>query len=104
MAPLALIACGLALYLVVTSTLSDAGGGATSNRAEEAIGSDGRESSAADRRRARPRPRRIYTVKPGDTASIIAERTGVSIETIERLNPRIEPRLLSPGDRLKLRP
>jgi LysM domain len=104
MAPLALVACGLALYLVVTSTLSDPGGGDASNSAGEAIGPDARESSEGARRRARRRARRIYTVKPGDTASTIAEKTGVSIVTIERLNPRIDPRLLSPGDRLKLRP
>ena len=35
---------------------------------------------------------------------MIAEKTDVSIQRIARLNPRLEPGLLTPGDRLKLRP
>ena len=43
-------------------------------------------------------------VKPGDTPSSIAVKTGVTLAEIERLNPDLDPQLLAPGDRLKLRP
>ncbi len=103
LAPLALIGCVVALYAVVTSTLSEGGGDAGPNRAGQNVTQGGRPASDGGGRRER-RPRRMYTVKPGDTASKIAEKTGVSIARIERLNPRLDLGVLSPGDRLKLRP
>jgi hypothetical protein len=104
LAPLALVGCVVALYVVVTSTLSDDDGrGAGSNRTGQSATQGGRPASDGTGRRERRRPRRMYTVKPGDTASTIAEKTGVSIQRIARLNPRLDLGVLSPGDRLKLR-
>jgi LysM repeat protein len=45
-----------------------------------------------------------YVVKPGDNLTLISERTGVEIETLERLNPDLDPQALHAGDRLKLAP
>jgi LysM repeat protein len=42
-------------------------------------------------------------VRPGDTPSTIAERTGVPLEDLEALNPDIDPQQLTPGQRLRLR-
>jgi LysM domain len=103
LAPLALVGCVVALYVVVTSTLSEEGGDAGSNRAGQSVTQGGRPASDGTGRRER-RPRRMYTVKPGDTASTISEKTGVSVRRIARLNPRVDLGVLSPGDRLKLRP
>jgi LysM repeat protein len=43
-------------------------------------------------------------VRPGDSPSTIAERAGIPLETLEELNPRMDPRALHLGDRLKIRP
>jgi LysM repeat protein len=51
----------------------------------------------------KPKGRRRYTVKAGDTPSSIAEKTGVPLEEILRLNPDLDPQTLSPGQRIKLR-
>ena len=45
----------------------------------------------------------FYVVKPGDSLSGIAEKTGVPITTIEALNPHIHPNNLQPSQRLRLR-
>ncbi len=46
---------------------------------------------------------RFYTVRPNDTLSKISARTGVSLSTIEALNPSVSPDSLHPQQRLKLR-
>lgn len=43
-------------------------------------------------------------VRPGDTPYAIAERAGIPLERLEELNPRMDPRALHVGDRLKLVP
>ena len=48
------------------------------------------------------RKRRIYTVKPGDTPSGIAEATGVTLEQLEEANPDLDPQLLAPGQRIRI--
>lgn len=44
-----------------------------------------------------------YTVRPGDTLGHIAERTGVAVKTIQKLNG-IKGSVIRPGQKLKLRP
>ena len=46
---------------------------------------------------------KVYVVKEGDSLTAIAVTTGVQIETIERLNPDVDPQALIPGQKLKLR-
>ena len=41
-------------------------------------------------------------VKPGDTPSGIAEKTGVSLEQLEEANPDLDPQLLAPGQRIRI--
>ena len=66
---------------------------ATSQRAADRDAGDepqeGARSSADSARR--------YTVKPGDTPSAIAEKTGVPLEQILQLNPDLDPQTLAPG-------
>jgi LysM repeat protein len=45
----------------------------------------------------------VYTVRSGDTLSQISVKTGVSVPTLEALNPGINPNALQTGQRLKLR-
>jgi len=51
----------------------------------------------------KPPKSRIYVVKNGDTLSAIAERVGVALEDLQRLNPKVTPQSLVPGQRLRLR-
>ena len=99
LAPLALIGFAVALLVVVSSS-NDSGGAAapnqtTGNRATAT-------PAAAAGKRERKGPRR-YIVKTGDTPSSIADKTGVPLEEILRLNPDLDPQTLAPGQRIKLR-
>ncbi|MGO9751828.1 MAG: LysM peptidoglycan-binding domain-containing protein [Solirubrobacteraceae bacterium] len=53
----------------------------------------------------RPKPRGplVWTVRSGQSFGSIADQTGVSIATLEALNPRLQPATLQPGDRVRLR-
>ena len=52
--------------------------------------------------RERPRRRR-YTVKLNDSLGSISEKTGVSVERLEALNPDLDPQALVVGQKIKLR-
>jgi LysM repeat protein len=104
LAPLALVAVSVALYSVVTSNLSNdeesaSPSPATDSRPTASPNGDGDGEEQATERKG---PRR-YTVKVGDTPSSIAEKTGIPLEDILRLNPDLDPQTLSPGQRLRLR-
>ena len=101
LAPLALLAFGIALFMVVTSS-SPEPDTESPNRATETRPSGSPTGGEDGKERERKGPRR-YTVKPGDTPSSIAEKTGVPLEDILRLNPDLDPQTLSPGQRIKLR-
>jgi LysM repeat protein len=102
LAPLALVAVSVALYAVVTSNLSsddetDAPNQATESRPTSSPNGEGEEEPTR-----RKGPRR-YIVRTGDTPSSIADKTGIPLEDILRLNPDLDPQTLSPGQRLRLR-
>ncbi|MFM7671965.1 MAG: peptidoglycan DD-metalloendopeptidase family protein [Bacteroidota bacterium] len=44
-----------------------------------------------------------YTIKPGDTFTSIAKRTGVSIANLKKLNPKQKETLLMPGKNIRIR-
>jgi len=98
LAPLALVAFTVALLIVVTGSRTDDGGAPNRATGSQPVASP----AAADGERKRKVPRR-YVVKPGDTPSAIAEKTGVPLEDILRLNPNLDPQTLAPGQRIKLR-
>ena len=59
-----------------------------------------------------PRPRKpkpkppgpmFWTVRPGQSFGSIAAATGIDIVTLERLNPKLRPAAVQPGDRVRLR-
>lgn len=90
LAPLALIAALVAIALVVQLSRSDTSTSAVSTT-----------RPARHARPAKPRPR-TYIVKPGDTLTAIATKTGVSLDRLQQLNPGIDPQALYAGQRLKL--
>jgi LysM repeat protein len=98
LAPLALLAVAFALYSIVHHASDGSGSPGTSTTEQRSTPTPGAKQSKKKHHRAR-----TYTVKPGDTPSGIAEKTGVPLTTIEALNPGLDPQTLSPGTRLKLR-
>ena len=98
-APLALVAVGVALFMVISSSMDKSGGG---NAPGQTSGNEPAASPTPNGKRERKGPRR-YRVKTGDTPSSIADKTGVSLDEIMRLNPDLDPQTLAPGQRIKLR-
>jgi LysM repeat protein len=96
----ALVTCAVAVYAVVDNTLlkddPSSNGSETTQRSTPAKTTT-RKTSTAKRRR-------TYTVKSGDTLSAIAVKTGVSLETIERLNPKLDADTLHAGQKVRLAP
>lgn len=54
-----------------------------------------------------PKPKRLgpkyYTLKPGDSYGSVAADTGKNIMRLQQLNPKLKPKALQPGDRIRLR-
>jgi LysM repeat protein len=99
LAPLALVAVVTALIVVVNGSRDESRGGNTPNQTSTTRPNSTPSSGS---KRERKGPRR-YTVKSGDTPSSIADKTGIPLEQILRLNPDLDPQTLSPGERIRLR-
>ncbi|HXE45499.1 MAG TPA: LysM domain-containing protein [Conexibacter sp.] len=91
---LALLAALIAVVVIVQASDPSSSGSSPSVT---------RTSSHRPARHHAPRPS-SYLVQPGDTLTIIAAKTHVSLETIQRLNPNVDPQALQTGQRLKLSP
>jgi LysM repeat protein len=95
-APIALAAAAIAVAVIVAAS------GAGSSSGPDPL-SPTQPVVTQPAQHVRPAPR-SYLVKAGDTLSVIADKTGVSLETILRLNPTVDPQALQTGERLKLVP
>lgn len=93
-APLALVAAAVAIVVVVQASGS-------SSSSDSSPGTRTAVTQPARHTRAAPQ---AYVVKPGDTLTVIAAKAHVSLETIQRLNPSVDPNALQTGQRLKLSP
>lgn len=93
LAALALVAAVLAVFVVLSSnTGGDDDSGKKDNRA------------AKSRQNSNKKPKQAsYEVQGGDTLTGIAQKTGVSVERIESLNPELDPQALQAGQKLKLK-
>lgn len=98
-APLALAAAVTGTYLIVHHAIDNKHSSTTTptvlttSTVAHRHGSSGPGSSKA----------KFYVVKSGDSLSAIAAKTGVSMSTIESLNPHLNPGALQPSQRLRLR-
>ena len=101
LAPVALVTCAVAVYAVVDRTLlkedNPGAGTATTQRATTT-------STAARTVGTKKKHRRSYVVKSGDTLSAISIKTGVPLQTIERLNPKLDADTLHAGQKVRLAP
>jgi len=102
-APLALVAFALALFIVLDRTTggNDEKEANGNNAAQDAGKQSSKQEGKKKKEKAKPK---TYTVKAGDTPSGIAEKTGVPLDTILELNPDIDPQTLAPGQVLELGP
>jgi LysM repeat protein len=99
LAPVALITCAVAVYAVVDNTLLKDDSASSGNGSTQQTTS----TKSTSKKGAKPRKRRrAYVVKSGDTLSAISIKTGVSMLTIKRLNPKIQADTLHAGQRVRL--
>ena len=97
-APLALVACGVAIALVIMSFTDDQKNDEPQRTTTQA-GERTTPQNGTQRRNRRP----VYRVKLNDTLGLIAEKTGVPVERLQELNPELDPQNLVVGQRVKLR-
>jgi LysM repeat protein len=95
LAPIAIIAVAVSVYLVVHGTVDN----------HHTVTQTHNGLNAAKPHHTHKHSRKVtyYVVKPGDTLSGIAARAGISLTTLEQLNPNISPNALQTGERLRLR-
>ena len=96
---MALITCAVAVYAVVDNTLlkdDSASNGSAGPQQTTTTKTTSKKGTKARKRR------RAYVVKSGDTLSAISIKTGVSMATIQRLNPKLEADTLHAGQRVRL--
>ena len=99
-APLALVAFALALFIVVSSTTG------RRRRASGRAGHRGARGGDADAEgRARSSRVRKHATRssPATRPSGIAEKVDVPLDQILELNPDLDPQTLTPGTKIKLR-
>jgi LysM repeat protein len=63
------------------------------------------ETPTTTARKPKPKPpaRTYWTVRAGDTFSVISRATGVTVATIEQLNPGLSSTSLTIGEKVRLR-
>lgn len=96
LAPLALVLALIAVFVVVTGSMSidDDDSPNAAAKVEEKSGQEDKEG---------PENPKTYVVESGDLYSTIAEKFGVSVERLERLNPDVDPQTLQAGAELTIR-
>ena len=96
-APLSLVACAVAVLVIVNHNSSSSGGSNSTNPPAAT-------STASTTKQSTKRTPKSYIVKEGDVLSAIAIKTGVSLDTLIRLNPNVDAQTLHAGQKLKLAP
>lgn len=103
-APLAIVAVVVAGYLIYQQYEDSRTGGSSTSTLPTATtpaSTTGKSKSGSSKKR---RARKVYVVKQGDILSTVSEKTGVSVERLQELNPDLDPQSLQVGQRLKLAP
>jgi LysM domain len=101
LAPLALIACAVAVTALVlgSGVVGDEGGSETAGTRELPAATE-RETPTGTRERRTPA---TYTIKANDTLTGIAEENDTTVERLQELNPELDPQGLVAGQKIKLR-
>jgi teichoic acid transport system ATP-binding protein len=96
----ALAICAVAVLIVIGSSL---GGGDDSSGGGSPSDETTSEQTAGTTTVPARRQPATYTVQSGDTLGAIAETTGVTVETLQELNPELDPQALIAGQKIQLR-
>lgn len=96
LAPLALIAVVIAVVVIVSTSMN---GEEDDSPPTEANSS----TKTAEEDKPGPETPREYLVESGDSLTSIAEKFGVSVMRLERLNPEIDAQTLNEGTPITLR-
>lgn len=104
LAPLALFACALAVWLIVKPAGDT--GSASSGTPSVSTSTTAKKPASPERvkqpsRSAKP-PGGTYTVKSGDTLSGIAQTTGTSVQELLALNDGLDANTMQVGQKIKL--
>ncbi len=100
LAPIALIAFVLALFIVITSSDTEEDSGDNGDR----VSQQQEPTTTLGGSPTEPRvDRTFYTVKTGDTLAAIAETVGVPVTRLQELNPELDPQALVSGQKIRLR-
>jgi LysM repeat protein len=94
LAPIALVAAIAVTYVVVHGSLKTT---------HTKTGSRVVLPTRSVRTKTTSKPASVYVVKSGDSLSTISAKTGISVATLESLNPGIDPNALQTGQKLTLR-
>ena len=100
LAPIAIVAFGVALFLVLSTALKDDPGSGERDASQPASQD---QKAGKGKKKAKKKRAKTYTVKAGDTPSGIAVKAGISLDALLELNPDLDPQVLTPGMKLKLR-
>lgn len=96
LAPLALVTCAVAVYAVVNNTMSDESSSQGTTTTQSTTRTKTTSTGSKHKRK------RTYIVKSGDTLSAISIKTGVSLATLEQLNPKLDADTLHTGQKVRL--
>ena len=107
LAPLGLIIVLVAFLAIVTSS----GGGGTGTTSETTSSTSTAAKTATSKSKSTTTAakkktsggKRFYTVQAGDTLGAIADKTGISLETIQTLNPDVDPNAMTTGQKIRLK-
>jgi LysM repeat protein len=94
------------LVFVLAVALIVLGSGGSDDKGEDKADTAGRTAATTTgkgQRPKRPAKKGTYTVQPGDTLGRISEKTRIEVETLQLLNPSLDPQALIAGQEIKLR-
>jgi LysM repeat protein len=98
LAPIAILAIGAVIALVVKAHIHTTSHSSTAHQSTSSLVN----TTRGQRRSSHHRPA-TYTVKSGDSLSVISAKTGIPMSAILRLNHGLNPNALQPGQVLRLR-
>ena len=101
LAPIALVAFAFALYTVVQDARDNDGASSSSTPAQTTPAKSG-SSTKSGKKSAKHHVKRFHRVQTGETPSSIALKYHVSVKTLQKLNPNMDPQALTVGERLRL--
>jgi LysM repeat protein len=104
LAPLAVVACAVAVYSVVNSGLAPDDAATSPATSTTSTTSKSRTASQRSSGRRTQSRSRTYIVQAGDTLSSIAAKNGMSLARLQELNPTLDSRALQTGQQVKLSP